>query len=174
MRYPSLVMLLLATLTVQTAAQDRPAAPPSPAPPAAPTPQPPAVGPLRNLRFDIIVSDTGIPKPTTKTVSLLVLTGREGQIRSSANEPQSNPAFTKGVPLNVDVIRPSILDDGNILVSVNIEYQPSSPGTSTSPALVRAKIEAILRNGRKTLISQTPDPISDRVTTIEVTATVLQ
>jgi hypothetical protein len=56
---------------------------------------------------------------------------------------------------------------------VVIEYQPSSPGTVATPAMVKASLVTILANGRKTLISETPDPTSDRTTTLEVTATVL-
>jgi hypothetical protein len=134
---------------------------------------PPPSGPLRNVRFEILVTDGGIPKPITKKVSLIVATGREGQVRSTAAEPQGNNAFTRAVPLNVDIIRPTILDNGAVSVAIVIEYQPMSPGTVAVPAMVKARIDVLLPNGRKTLISETADPTSDRTTTLEVTATVL-
>ena len=177
MKYFCMALLLSIAYTSASQAQDP--APQSPPPTPGVMVQPPVrpaappAGPMRNVRFEILVTDGGIPKPTTKKVSLIVATGREGQVRSTAAEPQGNPAFTRAVPLNVDIIRPSILDNGAVSVAIVIEYQPMSPGTVRVPAMVKARIDVLLANGRKTLISETADPTSDRTTTLEVTATVL-
>jgi asparagine N-glycosylation enzyme membrane subunit Stt3 len=77
------------------------------------------------------------------------------------------------VPLNVDVIRPAILESGSITAMILVEYQPTSPGTVQVPATVKASLDAVLPNGRRVVVSETADPTSERTTTLEVTATVL-
>jgi len=182
MKVFAIALIALAAIPVRVDAQARGASQPQGATPGvlvqppvavAAVPPPPTVGPLRNIRFEIVISDSGISKPTTKKVSLIVATGREGQIRSSAQETRADTTSTRNVPLNVDIVRPVLLENGGVSVAVVVDYQPDSPGTVAVPARVQARFDAVLTSGRKMLISETADPASDRTTTVEVTATVL-
>ena len=53
------------------------------------------------------------------------------------------------------------------------EYQPFWPEAKSLPSSVTAQVEAMFDAGKKTLVSQAADPLSDRKTTIEVTVTVV-
>jgi hypothetical protein len=151
-----------------------------PSPPAAPGPAPvrglPG-GP--NVRFDVTITDTGGAKPTTKTLSLTIgSSNNNGSIRNSAQVP--NPASPGpgqqpliGVPLNVDVRNVNWLENG-IRATIAIEYQPYLPDAKAQPGMIFANATSVFVDGRKTQILLTSDPVSDRKTTIEVTATVLK
>jgi hypothetical protein len=57
---------------------------------------------------------------------------------------------------------------------VTVEYQPFWPEAKSLPSAVTAQLEAMFDAGRKTLVSQAADPLSDRKTTIEVTVTIVK
>ena len=171
------------------AAAARPAPAPSPvAPPAAAVPvqappAPPAPGPAPvrglpggpNIRFDVTITDTGIAKPTTKTMSLTIgSSNNNGSVRTTSQAPNPNPGPpTMPVPLNVDVRNVNWLENG-IRATVAIEYQPYLPDAKAQPGMVIANATSVFVDGRKMQILATSDPVSDRKTTIEVTATVLK
>jgi hypothetical protein len=172
----------VAGAAAQGPAQTPPATPAAPAPSAqagtaAPPspPAPPAAVPRgrspRNVRFEITITDTVEGKPVTKVMSLTAMEGgnNPNSIRSVASLPG------KAIPLNLDVRQVSIYDDGGIRAQVNVEYQPyvSSP-QSQQPGLITAGATSVFADGRRTQILQTTDPISDRRTTIDVTATTVK
>lgn len=171
------------------------AARPAPAPPAAPAtaaPVPPQAPPpgsappaaLRsspNVRFDVTITDTGGAKPVTKNLSLTIWAGNSsGSIRNNAQVPNPAPqapgqpySLTIGIPLNVDVRNVSMVETG-IRATVSVEYQPYLPEAKTQPGMVATNATTAFTDGRRTQILVTADPISDRKTTIEVTATILK
>jgi hypothetical protein len=59
---------------------------------------------------------------------------------------------------------------------VVIEYQPYVPSSASrqEPAVVRANSLAVFESGKKMVLLQAADPMTDRRTTIEVTATVVR
>ena len=150
------------------------AAPPPPAaPPAKPVPPAPArlIAP-RNVRFDIAITDSGGPKPVTKVVSVTVADNNaSGSIRSVA---RLSPVPEDMYPLNLDVRAVMGFDDGSVRASVNVEYQPYIPDAKMKPGAITASATAVFQDGRKTQILQSTDPLSDRRTTVEVTATILK
>ena len=164
------------------------AQPPVPAP--APTPvaptwlDPPAPGPDQpNIQFDIAISDEGGGyQPVKKNVVLLAQAGGAGSLRSSGvgflapNAPQAGRGNPVSAELNVDVKMPrySTMEPNKIRARVGIEYQPFSPEWKSAPGRIRAQVDAMLENGKKTILWQTADPVSGLRTTIEVTATVLK
>ena len=77
------------------------------------------------------------------------------------------------IPLNLDVRNVSWLENG-IRATVAIEYQPYLPDAKVQPGMIVANATTVLVDGRRTQILATSDPVSDRKTTIEVTATVLK
>jgi hypothetical protein len=184
----------------QTPAPTAPSAPPAPA--AAPVPPRATVGTApgaapRNIRFDITINDSGVTAPINKTVTLNVSQGGNGSIRSSAKVPgapvpaprtvtsqgsdgkpqtTTTPGTPPSISLNVDVSNPTVFDDGGIRAMVVIEYQPyvAASATRPEPAVVRANSISVFESGRKMVLLQAADPMSDRRTTIEVTATIVK
>jgi hypothetical protein len=158
-------------------------APPQGVPPPAPAPPAPVrtMAPTPNVRFDVTITDTGGAKPVTKALSLTIFAGNSsGSIRNSAQVPNPTPAIpgqpyspTIGIPLNVDVRAVNVVDNG-IRATVSVEYQPYLADAKTQPGMVGTNATAVFVDGRKTQILVTADPISDRKTTIEVTATILK
>ena len=174
-----------------------PAAPAAPAPATAPAPVPPQAPPAApappfpvrtnasnpNIRFDVTITDLGGAKPVTKTLSLTIWAGNSnGSIRNSAQVPNpvAPPAPTGQayfptitIPLNVDVRNVSMVDSG-IRAQVTVEYQPYVADAKTQPGMITTNATTVFTDGRKTQILVTADPISDRKTTIDVTATILK
>jgi hypothetical protein len=155
----------------------------------------------KNIRFDIAIADSGAGAPVSKSVTLNVSQGGSGSIRSTApmpgtpvtlpktvttrgadgKESTTTQALTPSISLNVDVSNPLIYEDGYIRAIVVIEYQPyvapaSLPSASTrpQPAVVRANSMSVFESGKKMVLLQAADPLSDRRTIIEVTATILR
>jgi len=156
-----------------------PAPPQAPGAPAVPAPARSST-PTPNIRFDVTIIDTGGAKPVTKTLSLTIWGfNSSGSIRNSAQVPNPAPATGPGysptisIPLNVDVRNVAMVETG-VRASVAVEYQPYLPEAKTQPGMVTTNATTVFSDGRKTQILVTADPISDRKTTIEVTATILK
>jgi hypothetical protein len=69
----------------------------------------------------------------------------------------------------------TIYEDGKIRAFIVIDYQSYQPASATraEPAVVRANSVSVFESGKKMMLLQAADPMSDRRTTIDVTATVL-
>ena len=141
--------------------------PPAPTPgQQQPRPEPPST--WQNVRIDITIMDSlSADQQQRKSISLLVLDNRSGQVRSMG---------TQGM-INVDAT-PTVRPDGKIYLRITIEYTPDiSPqvaqatGNSTR-ASFHESLSLILNDGKPLLVSQAADPRTDRKVTIEVTATV--
>ena len=199
MRKAAIVFCLLTLAARELSAQQpSPSVSPQPAPAANPAPAPgsatPSAGPTRNIKYEIFLTDSGGgAKPTTKNVTLIVVPGGIGVLRTSGKvadtpavslprpTPRSGgapevvpPSVGFNVPLNVDIIKPTRFPDGSIRASIVVEYQPYVAGSKTQAGLIKVNVEALLQNGKRTVLSETADPTSDRRTTIEVTATVVE
>jgi hypothetical protein len=184
------------TLPHHASAQDTPPAPaPAPAPARATVGRAAGAAPP-NVRFDIAINDTGVTTPINKVVTLNVSQGGNGSIRSSVRIPgapvpaprtvttqgadgkpltTTTPSPIPTLSLNVDVGQLTIYEDGKIRAFIVIDYQPYQPASATraEPAVVRANSVSVFESGKKMMLLQAADPMSDRRTTIEVTATVL-
>ena len=140
-----------------------------------------------NVRFDVVITDdNGGGKPLIKTVTLNVVASANGvesgigAIRSSARPPGAQMVTTSDgksvVPnelnLNVDVNRPRLMSGNKIRVPVVVEYKPYSADPKAATATVRASVDMLMDNGKKTVISQSADPVTDRKIIIEVTPTI--
>jgi hypothetical protein len=143
-----------------------------------------------NVRFDVVITDdNGAAKPLTKIVTLNVIAGANpnnmdsgiGQIRSSAR-PGGTPVMIQSsdgksvtpleLTLNVDVTRPRLVVGNKIRVPITVEYKPYSSDPKAASATVRASVDMLMDSGKKTVISQSADPVTDRKITIEVTPTI--
>ena len=157
-----------------------------PAPPAAPAP--PVTQRSANIKFDVTITDTGGTKPVTKSVSMTIVPGSNGSIRSNARASDA-PALggiqvitPGGAPapasanswLNVDVRNVNWVDTNSIRASITVEYQAYVADTKVQPGVISASATSMFVDGRRTSILVTSDPISDRKTSVEVTATILK
>ena len=158
-------------------------APAAPVPLQGPAPPAPGPAPVRglpggpNIRFDVTITDSGGPKPVTKTLSLTIgSSNNNGSVRttSQAPNPFAGLPATVSIPLNVDVRNVNWLENG-IRATIVVEYQPYLPDLKAAqPGLIVANATTVFVDGRRMQILATSDPVSDRKTTIEVTATVLK
>ena len=152
----------------------------------APLPEAASTGPA-NVRFDVVITDdSGGGKPLTKTVTLNVIASNNqvesgvGQIRSSAR-PAGAPlvqsqdgksVVPRELNLNVDINHPRLMPGNKIRVPIVVEYRPYSAEPKSAIATVRASVDMLMDNARKTVISQSSDPVTDRKIVIEVTPTI--
>ena len=149
-------------------------------------PEPPPPSPA-NVRFDVVITDdSGVGRVLTKTVTLNLIASSNmvdsgiGQIRSSARpagSPMVQSADGKSVVpldlnLNVDINRPRLMPGNKIRVPIVVEYRPYSAEPKAVTATVRASVDMLMDHGKKTVISQSADPVTDRKVVIEVTPTI--
>ena len=149
------------------------------APPRAETPRAPSIGapssalvpPATNIRLELVITDTFTGTPVKKSVSLLLLTGNSGMIRTS-NTGSGNLAI-----LNVDAIAAGYLN-GQIPTRITFEYSPApqteGPLAGRRSPTLNESITVVLQDGKPLMISQSADPASDRKVTAELTATILK
>jgi hypothetical protein len=74
--------------------------------------------------------------------------------------------------LNVDINRPRLMIGNKIRVPIVVEYKPYSGDPKAASATVRASVDMLMDNAKRTVISQSADPVTDRKVIIEVTATI--
>ena len=144
------------------------------APPRAETPRAPQIAspdnrPLGavNIRLELAITDTYSGTPVKKAVSLLVLNGNSGMIRTTNYEADQ-------ATLNVDAMA-NAYQNGLISVRLTFDYQPApgkdSQGRTTRSPRLNESITVVLQDGRMLMVSQSADPGSDRKVTAELTAT---
>lgn len=147
-----------------------------------------AVASRANIRFDISIADEGGGAPLVrKAVSLLVADRGYASSRSQARFPlgERAPGVEPRIvnpgepfPLNIDVGAfndlVEIQDDGRVRARVSFEYQPYASELKALPGHVQGSSRLLFESGRKVVFVQSADAITDRRTTIEVTATVLK
>lgn len=131
-----------------------------------------ATRPPNNVRLELTITDTYTGQPTAKTVTMLIENGRGGMIRTSNRLPSNME-----VNLNVDA-RVETIPTG-IRTQVTFEYTPAqtidgSSMPSGRPAQLHESFSVVLRDGERTMVSESADPATDRKVTVELTATRVQ
>jgi hypothetical protein len=138
-----------------------------------------------NVKLDLTITDTYTGTPVKKTVSMLILNGSNGMIRTS-----NRLATGYVVGLNVDAAA-MIHQGGLITVRVTFEYTPAQTGASagseqkaapaeqglsprSQPAELHESLSVVLQDGKPLLVSQSADPTTDRRVTVELMATILK
>jgi hypothetical protein len=177
-----LAVAMLILMSAVPSAQQQPAPAPVPAPaapariaPGEPAPTPPAP----NLRFDVVITDEGGGGPSTrKNISVIARANNQtASVRSTgqlnASHPISVASRQQGIAIGLNVDVRGYVENGKIPARVTVDYQPYWPEAKSLPSSVRAQVDMVFDDGRRTLISQAADPLSDRRTTIEVTVTVM-
>jgi hypothetical protein len=163
------VLMSSSLLTAQQPARSGQATTPKPS-----TSTPRAAAPVmssgQNVRLDFVITDSLIAdSQAKKSVSMLLLDGNRGQVRSTGGN---------GV-LNVDA-RPLVRKDGRIAVDLTLLYQPEldakelqAAGTARI-AIFNESLVLAVTDGTPVVASQSADPRSDRKVSLEVTATVVK
>ena len=167
------------TLAVPPPAQGpRTVTPPAAAPAAAAPERPRREGQPINIKVDLTLTDQrGGAAPIKRTVTVLAADGYTGSIRTMSQVVSVGP-----VPLNVDA-SPTLLADGKIRVSINLQYDWPAPSDSSSASPARGSVVStslhdqlmmILESGKAMIAAQSADPVGDRQVTVEVKATILK
>jgi hypothetical protein len=136
-----------------------------------------------NVKLDLTIVDTYTGAPTKKMVSMLILNGSNGMIRTS------NILAGSRVGLNVDAAA-MIHQGGLITVRLTFEYTPAQTFSGQSeaaekerqglsqptsrPAEIHESLTVLLQDGKPLLVSQSADPATDRKVTVEVVASILK
>lgn len=134
-----------------------------------------------NIRLELTISITdqrGAAAGPAKTVSLYVVDRDNGRIRTGAaasSAARASEIITALTPvLNVDAT-PEILTNGRVRVSLSVEYRPGTSEADKTEAIhINERLSAVLDDGKPMVISQTPDPASDRNVKVELKATILK
>ncbi len=177
-----------------------------PAPPAPPSPPPPLPrGPAFNVRVDVTISDqSGSNAPTKKQVSLTVVDGGSGSVRSGVTVPMPTMTFPgageggkppmtsynyRDMGLSLDVSQVAIVDN-LVRLRLAVEYSPvdektvgsdgqpvtASPQGAISFARFSQTLQLALENGKPLIVAQSSDPVPsrNRTASLEVKATILK
>ena len=162
---------LVAPVPAQGQATTPPAVAPRPETPRAPgisTPGNMPLGPV-NIKLDLAITDNVGGTPVKKSVSLLILNGNNGMIRTSNS--QANAL------LNVDAVA-SAYQNGAVSLRLTFEYVPAlikdSDGRASQAPRLNESITVVLQDGKPLMVSQSADPATDRKVTAELTATILK
>jgi len=147
-----------------------PAAPPM----QQPRPEPPST--WQNIRIEVGISDSfSAEVQAKKTVSMIVLDGRSGQVRSTGGNSI----------MNIDAA-PTIRPDGRIYLHLTLEYQPelsnqqqeqmraAQNAAAGRMTMYSESLSLVIADGKPLLASQSADPRSERRVSVEVTATILK
>jgi hypothetical protein len=128
-----------------------------------------------NVKVDLMLTDQrGGAAAIKRTVTVLAADGYTGSIRTQSQVVQVGP-----VPLNVDA-SPTLLADGKIRLSINLQYDWPAPAETSGPrgtvvsTSLHDQLMLILENGKTMIVAQSADPVGDRQVTVEVKATVLR
>ena len=76
--------------------------------------------------------------------------------------------------LNVDAT-PETLTNGRIRVHLGLEYRPASMDNDKgNPLHINERVSAVLEDGKPLVVSQSPDPASDRTVKVELKASIVK
>jgi len=148
-------------------------APPAPpAPPRAPSLNIPNVQPVptaTNIKLTLAITDSFTGSPVRKEMSMLILQGNGGMIRTSGN---SSRGF-----MNVDAVAMAYVN-GAVSVKLTFDYQGAEPKegplAGVRPPSISESLTLVLQDGKALTVSETADPGSDRRVIVELTAAILK
>lgn len=162
----------LAQATRPTAAPGQTTTPVASAP-AAPQsnrlPNLPMLPSTTNIQLELAITDTISGTPTTKTVSMVILNGSSGMIRTST------PGYDH--QLNVDAMA-NAYQNGMVGVRITFDFTPpqiTAEGKPTTRApRLNESLTVVVSDGKPLVVSQSADAASDRKVTATIKATVLK
>ena len=116
------------------------------------------------------ITDTLSGNPSTKTVSMVILNGSNGMIRTS------QPGYDH--VLNVDAMA-TAYQNGMIGVRLSFEFTPPGPAAvegrpNTRAPRLNESLTVVVLDGKPLVVSQSADAASNRTVTASITAKVLK
>lgn len=122
-----------------------------------------------NIQLELTITDTISGTPATKTVSMVILNGSSGMIRTST------PGYDH--QLNVDAMA-SAYQNGMVGVRITFDFTPpqiTAEGKANQRApRLNESLTVIVADGKPLVVSQSADAASDRKVTATIKATVLK
>ena len=146
-------------------------APPKQTEPVTSRPAADPAGQPANIKIDLTITDqTGPGDGLKKVVTMVVADRGNGSIRSTGNVRAQGR-----VQINVDA-SPTIVQNGAIRLRFSMEYNPRmmSNDAPTESSSLNEQLTVILDAGKPMVVSQAPDPASDRKIAVEIRTTVLR
>lgn len=142
--------------------------------PAAKAPSPPMA--RHNVKLEVRILDQPEgAEPVRRNITMILADRRPGRVRTGGNALVGGSRID--VALNVDATA-SILDDNRINVDLVLDYAPRPAGTSATngshPARLSQRLTTLIVPGKPMVMSEASDPITERLITVEVTATILK
>jgi hypothetical protein len=126
------------------------------------------------VRVEFTVSDaSGGQAPVTKSLTITVADGETAMVRSESEALGPTASGTRSAPFSADASASVEGDRIRLFFSLDYQVIDSVSGAPLKSA-VRARQTVILESGRPMAISETSDPLSDRLVRVEVKATVLR
>jgi hypothetical protein len=123
-----------------------------------------------NIQLELTITDTISGSPVTKTVSMVILNGSDGQIRTASSGGSEHI-------LNVDAVA-NAYQNGLIGVRVTFYFQPPAASVEGKPGQrapsLNESLTVVVSDGKPMVVSQSADASSDRKVTATIKATVLK
>src|SRR5215218_3073217 len=146
-----------------------------------------------NIRIDAAITDSrGEQVLGKKVVTVTVVDGRSGQVRSTQQVPfhmkGTNGFSYQNAPLNMDA-EALLREDGRVIVSLTLDYRGGAPdvgneadaappsGDRVSGTLdqgILQSVTVVLESGKPLIVAQSADAVGDRRVALELKATVLK
>ena len=129
------------------------------------------------MKLDLTISDQSGSAPAMKrTVSMILRDRGTGSIRSGGDVTVEGKGRFN-TTLNVDA-EALLLADNKVRLRIGLEYLPrpatENAGSGEGRGHLRQSLNLIVEPGKPMVISQAPDPTSDRNITVELLITVLK
>jgi hypothetical protein len=129
-----------------------------------------------NVRLDITITDTLGGKAQKKTVTMTLMSGQTGMVRTNNTLNQRY-----NVRLYVDAMATAYAS-GLVSTRVTVNYLPGpaedAPETGSdrrdTPGQLEESITVVLTDGKPLVLTESADPVTDRKVTLEATATILK
>jgi len=122
-----------------------------------------------NIQLELTITDTISGAPSTKTVTMVMLNGTSGMIRTST------PGYD--YLLNVDAMA-TAYQSGQIGVRITFDFTPPTTTVegkpSTRASRLNESLTVVVTDGKPLVVSQSADAASDRTVTATITAKVLK
>jgi hypothetical protein len=139
-----------------------------------------------NVRIEAtVIESKGEQVTGRKTLTLTLVDGEAGSVRSMQVVHRKGMAQYKSAPLNMDA-KAFMRADGRVKVGLTLEYQgggsqdesqPSATETLLGDPLdggIKQTVVVVLESGKPLIVAQSADAVGDRRVALEVKATVLK
>jgi hypothetical protein len=126
-----------------------------------------------NIQLDVTITDNISGADEAKTLTLLIRNGAGGAIRTAGvvGDGHNSRPVRMALDATAQLVGRDLID-----ASLTLEYQAAPPEASggavgIAPDLTE-RVRIYLQTGRRFLVSRSADPVTNRIVTVELTATI--